>query len=1307
MNLIRRSIALLTASMMLLSATAEGWAAMSRDIKRLLHVRSERVFPVYPDTPRAVNRGENPGRAPETRGGQYKLRLRADLAEYRNRRHGRENVLALSGWGNLPELWLSLLDLDPPGGGSPGPGEGGMNAGLGTLNTLNGNKLTAVPIVGWNARGTVDMGFTLYHNSLADDVREMGAGWSHSYDIDVEELADSAIVHWSDGRIWQYEEGTGGSYSPPAGRFDTLEKLTSTTWRLTLVNHTVLNFTQGSGISTNLLSSIVDRNGNTTTISRSSNLITTISDPNSRTLTFSYSGGLIESVTDPLSREWTFTHGGDYLETITYPTVTHVDSTTSTPERNFTYVDLTDDIVVETDTRGKEWTYSYTDGHLQWSKDPYDNQTTYTYDPDVTEITEPGSIVTKHHYDDGKLVAITDEAGYVDERTVDKDGLITQYIDRRNKEYNFTYDAKGRMLTYVNPYTKTWTLTYNGYGDLTSIDDPVNSPWTITYFSGGLGRIEKVTDPLSRDVVNYTYDSYGLVDSVEDALGRTTAITRNSKGEITSLTKPGESAYDITYDAISRPTVIENPYNQSTARQYDALGRVKKVTLPDSDEVKSKFDGEGNVTDIWDQLDRHTTFTYEDRGLLATVTNANSETESYTYDERALLTMRTNGRGKTTEYIRALRGEVDTIVYADGLEETFSYDANGNHTWWTTLGFSQAKNHEYDDAGRLTKIDYYAGTDTTFTYDDADRMTQMVDASGTSSWTYNGADEVTQLTTPQGTVNYVYKDDGQLEKIQQSGLSDLVYRYDSYGRVDRVTSAFSEVTDITYDGTGSRVTRKDLPNGNYETYTYDVRGRVEDIVLKNSGHTVLRKLEHTYDAVDNITEIVETRGSAVTKTFGYDDIDQLISEDWSTGYTADYEYDANGNRTKRTVGATVEDYFYDDSDKLTEIKIGGSVTKSFDYDVNGRRTEMTDGGGTTYYGYDMGDRLTSITRSGLTTNSFSYNGFDTRVSKTDSTGTTSYKRAGAGVTSSLLRSTVSSTSTDYTPGISSRVSSTSTFMHSGLKNSDEQSGSGGTISASLQYDAFGKQVSSSGTWVGAFQYGGAYGYQTDPDHGLKLLGHRYYEADTGRFLTRDPIKDGRNWYGYCGNEPVGRADASGFQFSREFNEAMTNHFSGGSGASGSMVVDPEGYPVVVNGFGWNLINPSHNAMTIGGITYIHAEDWPHYSSPRGKTWRNHEHWHTVHNEIGFGGNTSGYVTSVALSYTLGHDGSPFEIDADQHDGRPGRPKGSIFFGPEDLPYYWDVAPPYGQWHGGSGAPPFTIFPDPFPLPVVGLKPLTW
>ena len=41
------------------------------------------------------------------------------------------------------------------------------------------------------------------------------------------------------------------------------------------------------------------------------------------------------------------------------------------------------------------------------------------------------------------------------------------------------------------------------------------------------------------------------------------------------------------------------------------------------------------------------------------------------------------------------------------------------------------------------------------------------------------------------------------------------------------------------------------------------------------------------------------------------------------------------------------------------------------------------------------------------------------------------------------------------------------------------------------------------------------------------MGHRYYDSDTGRFLTRDPIKDGRNWYSYCENNPVSFFDADG------------------------------------------------------------------------------------------------------------------------------------------------------------------------------------
>ncbi len=160
----------------------------------------------------------------------------------------------------------------------------------------------------------------------------------------------------------------------------------------------------------------------------------------------------------------------------------------------------------------------------------------------------------------------------------------------------------------------------------------------------------------------------------------------------------------------------------------------------------------------------------------------------------------------------------------------------------------------------------------------------------------------------------------------------------------------------------------------------------------------------------------------------------------------------------------------------------------------------------------------------IAANTFSYNGLDTRVGMWDSTGSKTFRRAGVGVTAPVL----SDGTADFTPSGEKRGSVKTTY-HSALKNSDIQTDSSGAVSASVQFDAFGNVLSGSGTWKGQFGYAGKFGYQQDPDTGLKLLGHRYYDSDTGRFLTRDPAKDGRNWYSYCRNNPVTYYDAEGLK----------------------------------------------------------------------------------------------------------------------------------------------------------------------------------
>ena len=53
----------------------------------------------------------------------------------------------------------------------------------------------------------------------------------------------------------------------------------------------------------------------------------------------------------------------------------------------------------------------------------------------------------------------------------------------------------------------------------------------------------------------------------------------------------------------------------------------------------------------------------------------------------------------------------------------------------------------------------------------------------------------------------------------------------------------------------------------------------------------------------------------------------------------------------------------------------------------------------------------------------------------------------------------------------------------------------------------------------------SYTYDTVLD--LYFAQARFYDANTRRFISVDPIKDGINWYAYCGNSPVVFVDPSG------------------------------------------------------------------------------------------------------------------------------------------------------------------------------------
>ena len=85
---------------------------------------------------------------------------------------------------------------------------------------------------------------------------------------------------------------------------------------------------------------------------------------------------------------------------------------------------------------------------------------------------------------------------------------------------------------------------------------------------------------------------------------------------------------------------------------------------------------------------------------------------------------------------------------------------------------------------------------------------------------------------------------------------------------------------------------------------------------------------------------------------------------------------------------------------------------------------------------------------------------------------------------------------------------------------------GGTVVARYDYDPYGRSTTVLGTTPTDFNFTGLYRHSKS---NLDLAVYRAYDADLGRWLSRDPIgeKGGLNLYGYVGNDPMNGVDPLG------------------------------------------------------------------------------------------------------------------------------------------------------------------------------------
>lgn len=89
----------------------------------------------------------------------------------------------------------------------------------------------------------------------------------------------------------------------------------------------------------------------------------------------------------------------------------------------------------------------------------------------------------------------------------------------------------------------------------------------------------------------------------------------------------------------------------------------------------------------------------------------------------------------------------------------------------------------------------------------------------------------------------------------------------------------------------------------------------------------------------------------------------------------------------------------------------------------------------------------------------------------------------------------------------------------------------GSIAAHYEYDPFGRLNYSSGVLANSNPFRFSTKYHDD-ETGLYYYGYRYYSAELGRWLNRDPIAEqgGPNLYGFVGNDGINNIDKLGWVY---------------------------------------------------------------------------------------------------------------------------------------------------------------------------------
>ncbi len=729
----------------------------------------------------------------------------------------------------------------------------------------------------------------------------------------------------------------------------------------------------------------------------------------------------------------------------------------------------------------------------------------------------------------------------------------------------------GRVLD--DGSTQLYTSEYNGFGNLTNSVDPVGRTFSYIYSTNGIDLLEvRMTRAGKNELLSRTtYNAQHLPLTAVDAAGQTNVFTYNARGQLLTKTNPKNETTSYSYDTNGYLIAVDGPLpgtNDTTTATYDSFGRVRTRTDVSGYTLTFDYDALNRLTRITypdgtfdqttyhrlqpsvlqDRAGRQTLLEHDALGQLIKQTDPLGRVTLYQWCSCGDISSLTDPMGRTTTWHKDVQGRLAAKEYGDGSMVRYVYEKATSRLREVIDEKGQRRQFSYhlDDSVR-SKGYANAIIDTppvTYTYDpDYERVTSMTDGVGATMYEYVpitdppalGAGNLSSVDGPlaNDTISYGYDQLGRRVLTAINGVASVV-TYDAAGRVVSETNALGDITR-EYDGASSRMTTNTFPNGQVEVRSYG--SLLEDFALQGITHRIgpVPVSEFIYGrdaAARRIVTWSQQAGlqSPFVHTFGYDAADQLLSATvTNVGVLTNqylFTYDPAGNRLSNQVGGSNYSTTYNALNQINTTTAPG-ILRTNEWDAVNRLVAVTTSSERVEFAYDGEERLASIRRltNGVEASFRRFLWCDNQICE-------ERDASGGSVTKRYFRQGVKvETGPD---------AGTFFYTRDHLGSIREVIDDGGDVLARYGYEPYGRQNPIAGGFEADFGFAGMF---LTSEAGLYLTRFRAYDAELGRWLSRDPLQDaesleGPNLYTYVGNNPINAVDPLGLCCEEELYDLL-------------------------------------------------------------------------------------------------------------------------------------------------------------------------